>query len=118
MFKFHANKYSHQNETNRMTKLFKSIENVSMLKNTQNNVNMDSIIKTALVDASKIISTKISPTQVKTDLFGLTTVTPVNNTKKQSNSSPAKKFNLHKKVTSQPSSTNEKHDVPKHGKKV
>jgi hypothetical protein len=115
MFKFHAKKYTIQNETNRMTKLSKSITNLRRLKNTQNNFNMDSIIKTALFDANKIISDKKSSTQVKSDLLGLTTA-HVNNTKKKSNSSPAKK--LHKKITSQPFSTGEKHIVPRHVKNV
>jgi hypothetical protein len=79
---------------------------------------MDSIIKTALFDASKAISNKKSPTQVKTDLFGLTTAHVNHNTKKQSNGGPGKKIILHKKFTSQPASTNEKHDVSKHGKNV
>ena len=67
LFKYHANKYSKQNESNQIALVSCSTFNLK----THRDVNMDGLIRNALADSSNIILEEENSNQVNQKLFNL-----------------------------------------------
>ena len=68
LFEFHANKYSEQNESNKMALLSRSSINLNALKKAYKEINMEGMIVNALAESSNIILNEKSPNKVNHEL--------------------------------------------------